>query len=84
MKQIRQWPPPSLNFPIQYLLPTDDSVVRWGRLNKSAIEQIKTYAVYSINETFQRKEAIFLKSYFTQKSQKLLCLPATTTISLKA
>jgi hypothetical protein len=69
MKQIRSWPPPSLHFPIHYLLPADDSVVCWGRLIKSAIEQIKTYAVYEINETLKSKEAIFLKSYFTQKLQ---------------
>jgi len=71
MQQIRSWSPPSLQFPIHYLLPADDSVVCWGSLFKLDIEQIKSYAVYEINETLKSNEAIFLKSYFTQILQLL-------------
>ena len=40
-------------------------------LIKLATEQIKTYAVYEINETLKSNETIFLKSYFTQILQLL-------------
>jgi hypothetical protein len=69
MQQIGTLPPSSLSFPIHYLLPADNSLVCWGRLIKSAIEQIKTYAASENNENLESNEAIFLKSYFTQQSQ---------------
>jgi hypothetical protein len=71
MKQIRPRLPPSLPFPVHYLLPADDILVCWGRLIKSTIEQIKTDAVYEVNEPLKSNEAIFLKSYFIHKSQQL-------------
>jgi hypothetical protein len=84
MQQMRTLSPFSLPFPIHYLLPADTSLVCWGRLIKSVIEQLKTYAACEINETLKRNEAIFSSTISLRNHSNYMCLPATTTVLVKA